>query len=233
MQRQKKFICKYSLWLEKKRFHWQIKVSRAGDQLASNPTRKSLFSPSAFVKNDTGISLSRYMNLKFLRLFVNVVLCIFALCQTKPSWSCCLLKILIWSKCVEWVKVFNVLGLLCLWQCFLNLSPIVIILESFGHLIEEIITLWRPNCWKYLECKIEVCRMCPLFLIIWHYWTGGNFSNQNLIILHGGDMGKLGLMDVFARAICCSLAPLDAILIQYPKIPFQMTFKNYQADSTL
>ena len=68
---------------------------------------------------------------------------------------------------------------------------------------EKIFTLWRPNCWKYLELKIEVCRMGPLFIIIWHYWTGGNFLNQNHIILHGGDMGKVGLMGVFARAICC------------------------------
>ena len=135
-----------------------------------------------------------------------------------------------WSFCFE-LKALNESKY---WQCFLNLShPIVIILESFVHLIEKIITLWRLNCWKYLDCKIEVCRMGPLFIIIWHHWTGGNFLNQNHIILHGGDMGKLGLMDIFARAICCLLAPLDAILIQHPKIQFQLTFKNYQAHSAM
>ena len=86
-----------------------------------------------------------------------------------------------WSFCFE-LKALNESKY---WQCFLNLShPIVIILESFVHLIEKIITLWRLNCWKYLDCKIEVCRMGPLFIIIWHHWTGGNFLNQNHIILH-------------------------------------------------
>ena len=59
-------------------------------------------------------------------------------------------------KGVELIKVFDALGLLRRWQCFLNLSPIVIISESLAHLIEKIITLWRLNCWKYLDCKIEV-----------------------------------------------------------------------------
>ena len=29
-----------------------------------------------------------------------------------------LLKLLLWTKGVDWVKAFNALGLLCLWQCF-------------------------------------------------------------------------------------------------------------------
>ena len=45
-----------------------------------------------------------------------------AICQTKPSWSLTkiqsLLKLLHWTKGVEWVKVRNALGPLCLWQCF-------------------------------------------------------------------------------------------------------------------
>ena len=32
-----------------------------------------------------------------------------------------LLKLLLWTKGVEWVKILNVLGPLCLWQCFFTL----------------------------------------------------------------------------------------------------------------
>ena len=38
-----------------------------------------------------------------------------ALCRVKSSF----LKLLLWTKSVEWVKVLTALGLLCLWQFFL------------------------------------------------------------------------------------------------------------------
>ena len=44
--------------------------------------------------------------------YVKVVLCFLALCETKSSWSLTkiskLLKLLLWYKVVEWVKVLNV-----------------------------------------------------------------------------------------------------------------------------
>ena len=49
----------------------------------------------------------------------NLLYVFLALCQTKPSWSLTKIsKLLLWTKGVEWVKVLNALGPLCLWQCF-------------------------------------------------------------------------------------------------------------------
>ena len=80
------------------------------------------------VKIDTWISLICYMNLSTLRNgFLWHISCYMglsklfhffpALCQNKPT--CRLTKISkLWTKLVEWVKVLNALGRLCLWQCF-------------------------------------------------------------------------------------------------------------------
>ena len=59
---------------------------------------------------------------KLLHGFVKVVLCIsrpFAKQNQAEVWPRFqnLLRLLIWNKIVEWVKVLNALGRLCLWQC--------------------------------------------------------------------------------------------------------------------
>ena len=65
-----------------------------------------------FDKIAAWICLSCYIDLSML-FYVFL-----ALCQTKPSWRFqSLLKLLLWTKGVEWVKVHNVLGPLCPWQC--------------------------------------------------------------------------------------------------------------------
>ena len=53
--------------------------------------------------------------------FVTVVLCIFAKQNQAEVWPRfpTLLKLLLWTKVVEWLKLRNALCPLCLWQCFL------------------------------------------------------------------------------------------------------------------
>ena len=69
-----------------------------------------------FVNIDKCLSLSFYIDLpKLWYVFL-------ALCQTKqaevsPRFQS-LMKLLLWTKVVERVKVLNALGPLCLWQCF-------------------------------------------------------------------------------------------------------------------
>ena len=82
-----------------------------------------------FVKIDTWIFLSCFVDLSqslpgFVKLLHGFVKFFPALCQTKPSSSLTkisklLEKFLLWNKVVERVKVFNALGPLCLWQCFI------------------------------------------------------------------------------------------------------------------
>ena len=82
-----------------------------------------------FVKNGTWISVSCYMNLsRLMHGFFKVITWI---CQSCSMWFSAkqnqaevwprfqsLLKLLALTKGVEWVKVLNALGPLCLWQCF-------------------------------------------------------------------------------------------------------------------
>ena len=88
-----------------------------------------------------------------------------ALCQTKPSWSLTkiqsLLKLLHWTKGVEWVKVRNALGPLCLWQCFLriyrsrdpiNMSPHLRRRKThcvgWEQLLSSVLACWwSQRCW--------------------------------------------------------------------------------------
>ena len=83
-----------------------------------------------FVNIDIWISLSCYLDLsKWLHGFVKVVMWICPSCSTYfltfvkqdqaevwPRFQS-LLKLLLWTKGIEWVKVFNALGPLCLKQC--------------------------------------------------------------------------------------------------------------------
>ena len=73
-----------------------------------------------FVKIDTWISLSSYKDLlKLLHGFVKVVLCISCPLPNKTKWSLTKFPKLVEAfESVEWVKVLNALGPLCLWQCF-------------------------------------------------------------------------------------------------------------------
>ena len=62
---------------------------------------------------------------KLFHRFVKVVLCIsrspFAKQNKAEVWQRfqSFLKLLLWTKGVKWVKVLNVMGPLCVWQCFI------------------------------------------------------------------------------------------------------------------
>ena len=82
---------------------------------------------NGFLKIDTWIYLRSYMDLsKLLHGFLKVVnmhlsklfYVFLALCWTKLSWSLTKIsEVLLWNRFVEWVKVLNAVGPLCLWQC--------------------------------------------------------------------------------------------------------------------
>ena len=78
-----------------------------------------------FVKIDTWISLSWYMDFKVAAWICQSCFMYFLLLvnwnqtQVWPIYQS-LLKLLLWTKGVEWVKVLIALGLLCLWQCLPN-----------------------------------------------------------------------------------------------------------------
>ena len=99
-----------------------------------------------FVKIDTGISLSCYLDLsKLLQGFVKVVLCISRLLPNKTKLKFdqdfkVFLKLLLWTEGVECVGVHNDLGLLCLWKCFLVILP-------SGWLILMINSWWLNDKW--------------------------------------------------------------------------------------
>ena len=80
-----------------------------------------------FVKIDIWISLSCYMNLsKLIHIFTWICQICFMYfwpfakqkqAEVGPRFQS-LLKLLLWTEGIEWVKVLNALGPLCLWQCF-------------------------------------------------------------------------------------------------------------------
>ena len=85
---------------------------------------------------DTWISLCCFMDLsKLLHGFVNNIKWIcqscslyfspFAKLKQAEVWPRfhILLKLLLWTKVVKWIKVLNALGPLCRWQCFVIYSP--------------------------------------------------------------------------------------------------------------
>ena len=75
-----------------------------------------------FICFDMDLSKTLYGFLEVVAWVYRVVYLFLAICQKKladlwprfQSW----LKLLLWTKCVDWVKAFNASGPLCLCQCF-------------------------------------------------------------------------------------------------------------------
>ena len=103
----------------------------------------------------------------------------------KKNWSFTLISMLHWTKGLEWVKVLNALGPLCLWQCLnlvvavINRCPLLKVLKVRGLKMRE---LWEEHFTFSLDK--------PRFINIVIYLLSSNTKTQ-IYVANWHCFGKL------------------------------------------